>query len=69
MNQLYDETLVLVGFGIEGVKNKEIPQEIENYQLFENLNPRLNEEIITIANAKSKVLSATYLNYNIFRTY
>lgn len=69
MNQVYDETLVLIGFGIEEEKKKEIPQEIENYKLPGNSNPRYFEEIITLEKVKNKIFSSLIIQYNIIILY
>ncbi|MHA2283146.1 MAG: hypothetical protein ACXAC5_20075 [Promethearchaeota archaeon] len=69
MNQIYDETLVLAGFGIEEEKKKAIPQEIENYKRIESLNPKYSEEIITLEKVKNKIFSSLYIQYNIFSAY
>ena len=69
MNQVYDETLVLFGFGIEEEKEKVLPKEIENQKLLGNSNPRYFEEIITHNKVKNKVFSTLNYQYNLFRAY
>ncbi|MBY8984576.1 MAG: hypothetical protein KGD65_05905 [Candidatus Lokiarchaeota archaeon] len=69
MNQVYDETLVLFGFGIEEEKKKVIPQEIKNNKLPETSNPRYFEEIISFDKVKNRIFSTINYQYNVFRIY
>ena len=69
MNQVYDETLVLFGFGVEEEKKKVISKEIESQKLLGNSNPRYFEEIITYDKVKNRIFSTINYQYNIFRAY
>jgi hypothetical protein len=69
MSQLYDETLVFIGYDIKGEKKKVKPKELEKYKRLRNLNPRYYEEINTIEKAKSRIFSSINFQYNIFSGY
>ena len=69
MNQVYDETLVLLGFSVEEEKKKVILQEIKNKSPLGNSNPRYFEEIISFDKVKNRIFSTINYQYNVFRTY